>query len=98
MADLRVKAYGLAAAVFALDRATKWIIEQRVSFFDTYKVIPGFFDIVRSTNRGVAFGIFNDSTSEWRTKLLVLASIIAVTFVSAMLWRADRLDRFSFWG
>ena len=94
----RWKAYGTALAVFLLDRATKWIVETRVSFLDTHKIIPGFFDIVPSDNRGVAFGIFNDSTSEWRTTLLVLASVIAVTFVSVMLWRADRLDRYSFWG
>ena len=31
MADLRLKAYGAAAAVFALDRLTKWLIESRVS-------------------------------------------------------------------
>ena len=37
-------------------------------------MIPGFFDIVRSQNRGVAFGMFNDSTFEWRTALLVLVS------------------------
>ena len=98
MLELRWKAYGTAAAVFALDRVTKMIVEARVSFLDTHKIIPGFFDIVHSENRGVAFGIFNDSTSEWRTTLLILASIAAVTMVSAMLWRADRLDRFSFWG
>jgi signal peptidase II len=98
MADLRVKAYGAAAAVFVLDRLSKWIIEQRVSFFDNYKVIPGFFDIVRSQNRGVAFGIFNDSTSEWRTTLLVVASMAAVVLVSVMLWNARRMDRWSIWG
>jgi signal peptidase II len=98
MADLRVKAYATAGAVFALDRLTKMIVESRVSFFDTYKVIPGFFDIVRSQNRGVAFGIFNDSTSEWRTTLLVIASMAAVVLVSVMLWNARRLDRWSIWG
>jgi signal peptidase II len=98
MVDLRVKAYGAAGAVFVLDRLTKWIIERSVSFFDTYKVIPGFFDIVRSQNRGVAFGIFNDSTSEWRTTLLVVASMVAVVLVSVMLWNARRLDRWSIWG
>jgi signal peptidase II len=98
MVDLRAKAYALAGAVFALDRLTKWIIERRVSFFDTYKVIPGFFDIVRSQNRGVAFGIFNESTSEWRTVLLVVASMAAVVLVTVMLWNARRLDRWSIWG
>jgi signal peptidase II len=98
MADLRLKAYGTAAAVFVLDRLTKWIIESRVSFFDTHKVIPGFFDIVRSQNRGVAFGIFNDSTSEWRTLALVIVSVVAVALVSVMLWNAHKLDRYSLWG
>ena len=98
MVDVRWKAYGTALAILVLDRATKMIVEARVSFFDTYKIIPGFFDIVHSENRGVAFGIFNDSTSEWRTTLLVLASLAAVALVGVMLWNAQRLDRFSLWG
>jgi len=95
MSDLRLKAYGAAAAVFALDRFTKWIIESRVSFLDTYTVIPGFFDIVHSQNRGVAFGIFNDGVSAWRTPLLLLFSLAAVLVVAVILWNAERLDRLS---
>lgn len=98
MADFRLKAYGLAVLVFALDRFSKWIIEARVSAADTYKVIPGFFDIVNSQNRGVAFGILNDSTWEWRTMLLVVASIAAVIVVSVVLWNAQRVDRLFLWG
>lgn len=98
MLDLRYKAYGVSALIFALDRLTKWIIEQKMSFFDTHKVIPGFFDIVRSENRGVAFGIFNDSTSEWRTTLLILAALAAVIMVTVMLWNARKLDAYSVWG
>src|SRR5436190_23559314 len=98
MVDLRWKAYGAAMGLFALDRLTKRIIEARVSFFDSHKVIPGFFEIVHSENRGVAFGIFNDSTSEWRTTLLVIASLGAIVLVSFMLWNAERLDRLSRWG
>ena len=37
----RLKAYAAAAAVFALDRLTKWLVEMRVSFATTYRVIPG---------------------------------------------------------
>jgi len=96
--DLRLKAYGTGAAVLVFDRLTKWLIETRVSAFDSFKIIPGFFDIVRSENRGVAFGLFNDSTSEWRTLVLVLLSVAAVIGVSILLWRPDRLDRLSRWG
>ncbi|SPE34184.1 Lipoprotein signal peptidase [Candidatus Sulfopaludibacter sp. SbA3] len=97
MADLRMKAYGAAAAVFALDRFTKWLVESRVSESDVYRVIPGLFEIIRSENRGVAFGIFNDSTFEWRTTLLVLVSVAAVVAVSIILWNARRLDRHTLW-
>jgi signal peptidase II len=69
-----------------------------VSFLDTYRVIPVFFDIINSENRGVAFGLFNDSTFEWRTTLLVILSLVAVVGVSIILWKPDRLDRLSCWG
>ncbi len=98
MADVRLKAYGVAGVIFALDRLTKWIIETRVTFVDTLQVIPGFFDIVHSQNRGVAFGLFNDSTSQWRTSLLVLFSLAAVALVAVILWGAERLDRLSLTG
>src|SRR6478672_4986258 len=98
MPDPRVKAYAVAAIVVAVDRITKWIVETYVSAMDTYRVIPGFFDIVHSENRGVAFGIFNDSTNEWRTALLIVLSLAAVLFVSRMLWRPERLQRTSRWG
>jgi signal peptidase II len=98
MADFRLKAYGTAALVLALDRVSKWIVESNVSTLDTVPVIPGLFNIVRSQNRGMAFGILNDSTSQWPTTLLIVLSAAAVVFVAAMLWNGQRLDRFSFWG
>ena len=96
MLDVRLKAYAAAGGIFLVDRLTKWLIETHVSFLDTFRVIPGFFDIVHTENRGVAFSLFNDSTSEWRTGLLVLFSIVAVVLVAGFLFRkADRLDRSS---
>ena len=98
MLDSRLKAYATAAVVLALDRLSKWIVESNVSSMDTVPVIPGLFNIVRSENRGMAFGILNDSTSDWPTTLLIVLSAAAVVFVAAMLWHGQRLDRFSFWG
>ena len=96
--DLRLKAYGTGLAVLAFDRLSKWIIETHMSFVEPFKVIPGFFDIVRSENTGVAFGLFSDSTSQWRTLALVFVSLAAVIGVSILLWRPERLDRLSRWG
>ena len=98
MPDLRYKAYAAAAAVVALDRFTKWIVETRVSLVDSYHVIPGFFDIVHTTNRGVAFGMLDNSTSGWQSTLLVVLSLSAVGLLSALLWNPRRFDRRSLWG
>ena len=89
----RVLMYGLAAAVFAVDRLTKWIIETRVSAFDSHIVIPGFFEIVYSQNRGAAFGLFAETSFAWRTLLLIGFSMVALIVLTVMLWRTSRLDR-----
>ena len=61
-------------------------------------MIPGFFDIVRSENRGVAFGILDASNAGWRTPLLIVVSIAAVLMIGAMVWKTERLSRASLWG
>ena len=85
--------YGLSAAIFALDRITKQIIETRVSVFDTHTVIPGFFDIVHARNRGAAFSMFADSNSPWRPFFLIGLSLAALVLVAGILRNASRLDR-----
>jgi signal peptidase II len=98
ISDPRLKALGIAGAVFALDRFTKWIIETRVSVLDTHHVIPGFFDIIHSSNRGVAFSLFHDSTSPWRTTLLILAALTALVIVGWMIGRSSGADRLTLYG
>jgi signal peptidase II len=97
MRDARLKCVGLAAFIFALDRLTKWYVEQHISFSDDYKIIPGLFDMIHSENRGMAFGVFNDSESPWRTLALIVLSIGAMIAVSVMLWRAKGLDTRMYW-
>jgi signal peptidase II len=89
----RTLMYGLAGGVFAIDRLTKWIIETRVSTYDDHTVIPGFFKIVHSQNRGAAFGLFADSSWEWRTTLLIGFSIVALVVLAVMLWRTSQMER-----
>jgi signal peptidase II len=98
ISDARVKALSVAGAVFALDRFTKWIIETRVSVMDTHTVIPGFFDIIHSSNRGVAFSLFHQSTSPWRTTLLILAAVVALAVVGWMIARSSGAERLTLYG
>jgi signal peptidase II len=90
--------FSIAAVVFAVDRFTKWIVETQVSAYDTLQVIPGFFAIVHSQNRGAAFGILADSPSEWRTFFLIVVSAAALVFVASMVWRGREMDRPTLWG
>ena len=85
--DIRAQAYALAGAVVVLDRVTKWIVQARVSSADTFRVIPGFFDIVHSENRGVVFGFLDDSTSEWRTAILIALSVACAGLVGGFIWK-----------
>ena len=98
MNDIRFKSYATAAAVFILDRFTKRLIENNLSVMDTYRVVPGFFDIVHSQNRGIAFGLFNDGNSNWSTGLVALFSVAAVLVIAALLWNGARIERLSLAG
>ncbi|MDQ6706638.1 MAG: signal peptidase II [Acidobacteriota bacterium] len=89
----RYAASAISLGILALDRWSKHIIETRFSAFDSHPVIPGFFDIVKSQNPGVAFGLFSESTSRFRTGLLIAFSLLAVAILAGILWRIEKLDR-----
>ena len=79
----------IAIAAILLDRVTKVIIEHTLPSNDSVNVIPGCFQITHVHNRGAAFGLFADSTSVWRTALLVGFSTIALGVVAYLLWKSD---------
>jgi signal peptidase II len=86
----RLAGYGTAAAIFAADRATKWVIETRVSPWDTHAIIPGVFNIIHTQNKGAAFGLLADAETEWRTFILIGLSLLALILVAVLLWQPAR--------
>lgn len=82
-------ALAVAAGVFALDRITKVAIERSVALYDSFHVIPGFFDIVHTKNPGAAFGMFADSNHPLRSFMLIGVSLAVLVFVAWMLLRPD---------
>ena len=87
----------IAVIVFALDRASKAWIEANVQFWETHTIIPGFFQIVHTRNKGIAFGIFNDSGSNLGSWLLVAFSVGVLIFVFRLLWRQSEALRNEHW-
>ena len=94
----RIGAAAIAIGVFAADRWSKWMIVTHLSPETVKPVIPGLFNLVRSENPGVAFGMLADDAGRWHTPALVLLSVIAILILAAMLWKIDRLDRMSAMG
>ncbi len=76
----------LFTLLLTADQVAKWWIEQQAPFF-TLTVIPGFFDIVKAHNFGVAFSMFDDWNHQWRTSLLLGVTIGIAATVSLWWWR-----------
>ncbi len=86
----RLLPLAISLPVFVLDRITKVWIENNVSAFDSFNVIPGFFDIVHTKNRGAAFGMFAESESPLRTFLLIGVSVAVLIFITVALLRPSK--------
>ena len=78
----------IAIAVVVLDRLTKWAIVKTIVLEDAVSIIPGFFRLTHLENTGAAFSLFADSTSPFKTALLVTFSLAALAVVAFLLWRS----------
>jgi signal peptidase II len=86
----RLYPFLISAGVFVLDRVTKQVIRDRVSPWDNFAVIPGFFSIVHTENQGAAFGLFAESTSAFRTIFLIALAVGVMLLITGLLvqpWR-----------
>ena len=77
----------IAMAVLVLDRITKWIIATRLTLHDGFTIIPNFFRIVHVENPGAAFGLFSESSFQWKLTFLILFSLLALIIVGILLWK-----------
>ncbi|HEX2025511.1 MAG TPA: signal peptidase II [Actinomycetota bacterium] len=68
--------YGIAALVYALDRITKVLAEDRLGGRSPIELIPGVLDLRYTTNPGGAFGLFGRLS--W---LFVAVSVVVVVVV-----------------
>lgn len=87
----RVLSAAIAMGVFVADQATKALVQSRIPDRAVIPVIPGFFNLTRTQNAGVAFGLFNESPAPWKTALLILLSAALLVIVVGVVWRTQRL-------
>ena len=77
----------IAAVVVLLDRLTKWVVASTLPLHESLTVVPSFFHITHVENTGAAFGLFAESTAQWKVGALVGFSLIALVIVSVLLWK-----------
>jgi len=84
---LRKYFFLVAAIVVLFDRITKWVVAASLPLHNSLTVIPGFFHITHVENTGAAFGLFAESTAQWKIAALVAFSLVALVIVSVLLWK-----------
>jgi signal peptidase II len=77
----------IAIAVVVLDRITKWVVVKKIVLEDAIPIIPGFFRLTHLENPGAAFSLFAESTSPFKTALLIAFSLAALAVVAYLLWK-----------
>jgi signal peptidase II len=77
----------IAATVLLLDRITKRVVAGNIPLHESVVVIPGFFHLTHVQNTGAAFGLFAESSAQWKVGALVLFSVLALVVVCGLLWK-----------
>jgi len=78
---LRISMLVIAMLVFAGDRLTKAWVAKRIPDHAVIPVLPGFFNLIHTTNAGAAFGLFSESPAAWKTAVLIVVSVLLLLSV-----------------
>ena len=68
----------IAAAIVALDQATKALVRSRFELHETVEIIPGLFNLTRVHNYGAAFGLMNAADFPFKTVILSIVAAVAL--------------------
>ena len=83
--EMRKLSISLAFIVFAADLLTKWWVKTSLWLQD-YPIVEEFVTIQYVENTGIAFGLFDDSQSQWKSPLLSLLAVVAMCMVLYYIW------------
>lgn len=88
---LRVLMVLIAVAVIAADQKTKALVQTRIPDQAIVRVIPGFFNLTNTKNSGAVFGLFSESTAQWKRPLLIGVSAVLLIAVMVLVARSRHL-------
>jgi len=90
--------FSLSLLVVLADQATKVLVHEFLRGRSAVEVIPGFFNLAYSRNRGGLFGYFSELQDPWRALLLTLLPLLAIVLVTLFIARGREMDRPSLLG
>lgn len=67
--------------LYLIDQISKWLIVKHMNFFDSYTVIPNFFEIIHVRNTGVAFGLLRDIPDSYRLFFFLTVTLVAIAAI-----------------
>jgi len=77
---------GPALIIVLIDQISKWLVSSCLPVRQILSVIPGFFNIVLVKNRGMAFGILNQTRPGLFPAFLLAATIVAIGVILFLFW------------
>jgi signal peptidase II len=83
----------IAGVVLFLDQVTKVLAHAHLRGVSVVEIVPGFFNLTYSRNRGGLFGYFSNLADPWRTVLLTLLPLVAIGLITLFIVRSDDTHR-----
>jgi len=91
----RLRWLWLTLGVVFLDRASKAWIESRPLEYFPHVVIKNFFEVIHSSNPGIAFSFFADGSSTAMRYILILGSVVIIGIIAWLLVGSRHLNSLS---
>ena len=79
----------LAVLVVVLDQATKFWVVGNFTLYESWTIIPGFFNLTYLTNTGAAFGMLAGRPALWRQVFFIGVALVAL-FILVFMYRRFR--------
>jgi signal peptidase II len=78
--------------IVVLDQATKLFVQAHMWLYESIPVIPNYLDITYTLNPGAAFSMLADSPPWVRKAFLLTMAIAAISVLTVLVVRADRIS------
>ncbi len=83
------------ATTFVLDRFTKYLVDEHLTYADRIPVIEGFLYLTHVRNPGAAFGLFASGDPTWRLAFFIGVSAVAIAIILSFFRQIAPGDRLS---